>query len=179
MGLGAAWSEKESRAYGIPFPSTEARFLMLEEALQIIRNMWNKKLETTTYDGRFYELKDAYCNPKPLQEPMPPVLVGASGERKTLRNVAKHADACNLFGSPETIRRKLEVLFDHCKKIGKNYDTILKTKLSHVIIAKDREEAERRVNERFGEMDKESRREFVIYGNPADVLEQILKYKDV
>jgi alkanesulfonate monooxygenase SsuD/methylene tetrahydromethanopterin reductase-like flavin-dependent oxidoreductase (luciferase family) len=110
---------------------------------------------------------------------MPPVLVGASGERKTLRNVAKHADACNLFGSPETIRRKLEVLFDHCKKIGKNYDTILKTKLSHVIIAKDREEAERRVNERFGEMDKESRREFVIYGNPADVLEQILKYKDV
>src|SRR5919106_1564617 len=152
LGLGAAWNKEESRAYGIPFPSTEARFLMLEEA---------------------------YCNPKPLQEPMPPVLVGASGERKTLRNVAKHADACNLFGSPETIRRKLEVLFDHCKKIGKNYDTILKTKLSHVIIAKDREEAERRVNERFGEMDKESRREFVIYGNPADVLEQILKYKDV
>jgi alkanesulfonate monooxygenase SsuD/methylene tetrahydromethanopterin reductase-like flavin-dependent oxidoreductase (luciferase family) len=80
---------------------------------------------------------------------------------------------------PETIRRKLEVLFDHCKKIGKNYDTILKAKLSYDIIAKDREEAERRVNERFGERDKESRREFVIYGNPADVLEQILKYKDV
>ena len=72
---------------------------MLEEALQIIRNMWNKKLETTTYDGRFYELKDAYCNPKPLQEPMPPILVGGSSERKTLRIVAKHADVCNLFGS--------------------------------------------------------------------------------
>ena len=89
--------------------------------------------------------------------------------KKTLRIVAKHADACNLFGSPETIRRKLGVLFDHCKKIGRNYNTILKTKLSHVIIAKEREEAERRVNERFGEMDKESRREFMIYGNPADV----------
>ena len=68
----------------------------------------------------------------------------------------------------------LEALFDHCKKIGRNYDTILKTKLSHVIIAKDGEESERRANERFGEMDKESRREFVIYGNPAEVLEQIL-----
>jgi hypothetical protein len=86
--------------------------------------------------------------------------------KKTLKIVAKHADACNLFGSPDTITRKLEVLLDHCKKIGRNYDTILKTKLSHVIIAKDREEAERRVNERFGEMDKESRREFVIYGTP-------------
>jgi alkanesulfonate monooxygenase SsuD/methylene tetrahydromethanopterin reductase-like flavin-dependent oxidoreductase (luciferase family) len=87
--------------------------------------------------------------------------------------------AINLFGSPETITRKLEVLFDHCKRIGRNYDTILKTKLSHVIIAKDREEAERRVNERFGEMEKESRREFVIYGNPAEVLEQILIFKDI
>jgi F420-dependent oxidoreductase-like protein len=179
LGLGAAWNEEESRAYGIPYPSTGSRFLMLEEALQIIRNMWNKKLETSTYDGRFYKLKDAYCNPKPLQEPMPPIMVGGSGEKKTLRIVAKHADACNLFGSPETIRRKLGVLFDHCKKIGRNYNTILKTKLSHVIIAKEREEAERRLNERFGEMDKESRREFVIYGNPADVLEQILRYKDV
>ncbi len=85
---------------------------------------------------------------------------------KTLKIVVKHADACNHFGLPETITRKLEVLFDHCKRIGRNYDTILKTKLAHVIIAKDREEAERRVNERFGEMDKESRREFVIYGTP-------------
>ncbi len=110
---------------------------------------------------------------------MPPILVGGSGEKKTLQIVAKHADACNLFGSPETITRKLEVLFDHCKKVGRNYDTILKTKLSHVIIAKDGEEAERRVNERFGEMDKESRREFVIYGNPTEVLEQILIFKDV
>jgi alkanesulfonate monooxygenase SsuD/methylene tetrahydromethanopterin reductase-like flavin-dependent oxidoreductase (luciferase family) len=64
-------------------------------------------------------MKDAYCNPKPLQEPMPPIMLGGSGEKKTLRIVAKHADACNLFGSPETVRRKLEVLFDHCKKIGK------------------------------------------------------------
>lgn len=87
---------------------------MLEEALQIIRGMWNKKLETTTFDGRFDKLKDAYCNPKPLQEPMPPILVGGSGEKKTLKIV----DVCNLFGSPETIKRKLEVLFDHCKKIG-------------------------------------------------------------
>ena len=179
LGIGAAWNEEESSAYGIPFPSTGARFLMLEDALQIIRDMWNKKLETTTFDGRFYKLKDAYCNPKPLQEPMPPILVGGSGEKKTLMIVAKHADACNLFGSPETIKRKLEALFDHCKKIGRNYDTILKTKLSHVIIAKDGEEAERRANERFGEMDKESRREFVIYGNPAEVLEQILIFKDV
>jgi alkanesulfonate monooxygenase SsuD/methylene tetrahydromethanopterin reductase-like flavin-dependent oxidoreductase (luciferase family) len=97
LGIGAAWNEEESSAYGISFPSTGARFLMLEEALQIIPSMWNKKLETTMFDGRFYKLKDAYRNPKPLQEPMSPILVGGSGEKKTLKIVAKHADACVLL----------------------------------------------------------------------------------
>ena len=83
------------------------------------------------------------------------------------------------FWFPETITRKLEILSEHCKNVGRNYDSILKTKLSHVIIAEDSEEAERRVNEQFGGVDKEARRDFVIYGTPDAVLEQILLYEDI
>lgn len=83
MGIGAAWNEEEGMAYGIPFPPTRDRFLMLEEALQIIHSMWDKETKSTTFNGRFYNLKNAYCNPKPLQEPMPPIMVWDSGEWKT------------------------------------------------------------------------------------------------
>jgi alkanesulfonate monooxygenase SsuD/methylene tetrahydromethanopterin reductase-like flavin-dependent oxidoreductase (luciferase family) len=83
MGIGAAWNDEEAMAYGIPFPPTRDRFLMLEEALQIIRSMWDKESKSTTFNGRFYKLKNTYCNSKPLQEPMPPIMVGGSGERKT------------------------------------------------------------------------------------------------
>jgi F420-dependent oxidoreductase-like protein len=182
MGIGAAWNYEESAAYGIPFPSTKDRFLMLEEAVQVIRKMWSKEEgggnTATSSNGKFYKLHDAYCNPKPVQEPMPPIMIGGSGERKTLKIVAKYADACNIFGSPETIRRKLSSLSEHCKTVNRDYNTILKTKLTRIIIANEEELVKKRVNESFIGISEETRREFAIYGTPEQIIDQIELFKE-
>ena len=109
MGIGAGWNEEESSAYGISFPSNQERMLRLEEAIQVVRKMWIEE-PYASFNGKYYQIRNAYCNPKPIQKPSPPILVGGGGERKTLKIVAKYADACNLFGSPETVRKKLDVL---------------------------------------------------------------------
>ena len=114
MGIGAGWNEEESLAYGIPFPSIKERFVRLEEAIQIIRKMWTDE-PSTSFNGEYYQIKNAYCNPKPVQKPSPPIMIGGTGERQTLRIVAKYADACNLFGSVETVKRKLSILNEHCR----------------------------------------------------------------
>ena len=176
MGIGAAWNQEESFAYGIPFPSTMERLLRLEEVIQILRKMWTQS--TTTFNGRYYQIKDAYCNPHPLQKPHPPIMVGGGGERNTLKIVAKYADACNLFGSIETIRRKLNILNEHCKSVRRDYDSILKTKLGIALIDNDHEALTKKVNEMFRGMPKEQIREFVIYGTEEDVLREIISLED-
>jgi alkanesulfonate monooxygenase SsuD/methylene tetrahydromethanopterin reductase-like flavin-dependent oxidoreductase (luciferase family) len=178
MGVGAAWNQEESLAYGINFPSNKDRFSMLEEAVQIIRKMWNKDENQSTFNGKFYRLHGAYCNPKPIQDPMPLIMIGGSGERKTLKLVAKYADACNIFGSPKTISRKLAVLKDHCRALNRDFDTILRTKLAHVIIDNDKELLANRLNERFRGVPEEERNEFVIYGTPEQIISQIQLFTD-
>jgi F420-dependent oxidoreductase-like protein len=84
MGIGAGWNEQESLAYGISFPSNQERMLRLEEAIQIIRKMWTEE-PYASFNGKYYQIHNAYCNPKPIQKPSPPILVGGSGERKTLK----------------------------------------------------------------------------------------------
>jgi len=172
MGIGAGWNEQESLAYGISFPSNQERMLMLEEAIQIIRKMWTEE-PYASFNGKYYQIHNAYCNPKPIQKPSPPILVGGSGERKTLKIVAKHADACNLFGSPETVRKKLDILKEHCKTVGRDYDSILKTKLGAIIIDDNSDMVKNRVRETFRGIPEEQIKEFVIYGTPEDVLRQI------
>ena len=172
MGIGAAWNQEESLAYGIPFPPNKERLLRLEEAIQIIRKMWTEE-PAANFNGKYYQIRNAYCNPKPLQKPSPPIMVGGTGERQTLKIVAKYADACNLFGSLETVKRKLSVLREHCKNVGRDYDSILKTKLGFVIIDKDRAMGEKRVQQISKVMPEDQVREFVIYGTPEDVLKQI------
>lgn len=173
MGIGAAWNQEECLAYGINFPSNKDRFLMLEESVQIIRKMWNKDEIQCTFSGEFYKLHNAYCNPKPIQNPMPPIMIGGGGERKTLKLVAKYADACNIFGSLQTIRRKLAVLKDHCMTLHRDFDTILKTKLTHIMIDNNQELLANRMNERFKGMPQEEINEFVIYGTPEQIISQI------
>jgi F420-dependent oxidoreductase-like protein len=172
MGIGAAWNEQESLAYGISFPSNQERLLRLDEAIQVIRKMWTDE-PYASFNGKYYQIRNAYCNPKPIQKPSPPILVGGSGERKTLKIVAKHADACNLFGSPETVRKKLDILKEHCKSVGRDYSSILKTKLSVVIVDDNNDMAVNRVRKTLGGMPEEQIKEFVIYGTPEDVLRQI------
>ena len=174
MGIGAGWNEQESLAYGISstFPSYQERLNRLEEAIRIIRDMWTKE-PTSSFIGKYYQVRDAYCNPKPIQKPSPPILVGGGGERRTLKIVAKFADACNLIGSLETINRKLTVLREHCETVGRDYDSILKTKLCTVIINDDSNAAKKRVQEILNGMPEEQIREFAIYGTHEEVCRQI------
>jgi F420-dependent oxidoreductase-like protein len=172
MGIGAAWNEQESLAYGINYPSNQERMLRLEETIQIIRKMWTEE-PSASFNGKYYQIRNAYCNPKPIQKPSPPILVGGSGERKTLKIVAKYADACNLFGSIETVRKKLNILKEHCKSVGRDYDSILKTKLGAIVVDDSEEIAKSRVQQAFGGMPEEQINEFVIYGTPEDVSRHI------
>src|SRR6266498_2425639 len=172
MGIGAAWNEDESHAYGIHFPPAGERLSRLEEAIQIIRKMWTEE-PSASFNGKYYQIHNAYCNPKPIQKPSPPILVGGSGERKTLKIVAKYADACNLFGSAETVKRKLNILKDHCKSVGRDYDSILKTKLGIIVVDDDKQMAEKKIKQIFKGMPEEQIREFAIYGAPEDLLRQI------
>ena len=180
MGIGAGWNEEESLAYGIAssFPSNRERLDRLEEAIQIIRKMWTEE-PTATFNGKYYQIKNAYCNPKPIQRPSPPILVGGSGEKRTLEIVARYADACNLFGSPETVKTKLNVLKEHCKKVGRDYDSILKTKLGSVLIDKNEEAEKERVSHIFKGMSEQQISEYVIYGTADSVEKQIERLEKV
>jgi F420-dependent oxidoreductase-like protein len=129
LGIGAAWFDREHHGLGVPFPPLAERFERLEEALLIARQMWSE--EDGPFEGRHYRLAETLCRPRPLSRPRPPILVGGGGERKTLRLVARHADACNLFalmGVPE-VARKLDVLKRHCDDEGRDYAEIEKTAL--------------------------------------------------
>jgi F420-dependent oxidoreductase-like protein len=178
MGIGAAWNEQESTAYGISYPSNQERLVRLEEAIQIIRKMWTEE-PSASFNGKYYQINNAYCNPKPIQKPSPPIMVGGSGERKTLKIVAKYADACNLFGSAETIKRKLNILKEHCKSVGRDYNSILKTKLGAIVVDDNKEMAKTRVQQTFKGIPDEQINEFVIYGTPEDVLRQIELLEEV
>ena len=127
LGIGAAWNEAESRGLGIPFPALKERFERLEETLQICQQMWEgKRGSEKPFRGEHYQLERPLNSPQSLTRPHPPILIGGGGEKKTLRLVAQYADACNLFPTPE-IPRKLDILRDHCRAVGRNYDEIEKT----------------------------------------------------
>jgi F420-dependent oxidoreductase-like protein len=129
LGIGAAWNEAESRGLGIPFPSMKERFERLEETLQICQQMWEgKRGSEKPFRGEHYQLERPLNSPQSLTRPHPPILIGGGGEKKTLRLVAQYANACNLFPTPE-IPRKLDILRDHCRAVGRNYDEIEKTSL--------------------------------------------------
>lgn len=127
FGIGAAWNEQESRGLGTPFPPIGVRFELLEEALQIAKQMWSA--DNGPYHGKHNHLEETLCSPQPLSRPHPPILVGGGGEKKTLRLVAQYADACNLMGSRETVSAKLAILKQHCSALGRDYGSIEKTTL--------------------------------------------------
>jgi F420-dependent oxidoreductase-like protein len=122
LGIGAGWNEQESRGLGVPFPPLAERFERLEESLEILRRMFDG--DATPYAGRHYRLERPLNVPGPVRRP--PILIGGGGERKTLRLVARHANACNLFEGAD-LRRKLEVLRGHCEDADRPYDAIVKT----------------------------------------------------
>ena len=129
FGIGAAWYEREHLALGVPYPPVRERFEMLEETLQICLQMWSD--DDGPYEGRHYQLAETICSPRPIQRSGPPVLVGGSGERKTLRLVARYANACNLIAAdPTVVAHKLEVLARHCETEGRDPASVAKTILA-------------------------------------------------
>jgi F420-dependent oxidoreductase-like protein len=129
LGIGAAWYEREHRAFGVPFPPLSERFERLEEAVRICRQMWSE--DDGPFEGRHYRLDETIVVPPALQAGGPPILVGGSGERKTLRLVARHADACNLYGfDPEEMKHKLDVLDGHCADVGRDPAEVRRTALA-------------------------------------------------
>ncbi|TMC16523.1 MAG: LLM class F420-dependent oxidoreductase [Chloroflexi bacterium] len=137
LGIGAAWNEEEHRGLGVPFPPLAERFERLEETLQIALQMWSG--DENSYGGKHYQLERPLNSPQPVQRPHPPILIGGTGERKTLRMVAQYGDACNLFTrmGDDELRRKMDVLREHCERIGRPYEQIEKTTLEHVKITRD------------------------------------------
>ena len=137
LGIGAAWNEEEHRGLGVPFPPLAERFERLEETLQIAHQMWSGN--DKPYEGKYYHLARPLNSPQAVQKPHPPILIGGTGERKTLRLVAQYGDACNIFArlpKPE-IQRKLGVLREHCQAVGRPYEQIEKTTLCSFNLTRD------------------------------------------
>lgn len=126
FGIGAGWNEQEHTAYGIPLYATGERIRRLGEACEVIKRMWTE--QAPDFEGRYYQLKQAYCEPKPIQKPNPPFVIGGGGEQLTLRIVARYADIWNMAGGPpEVFKHKCEVLDGHCATIGRDPATIVRS----------------------------------------------------
>jgi F420-dependent oxidoreductase-like protein len=136
LGIGAAWFEREHLGLGVPYPPLKERFERLEEALQIAHMMWSG--EVGQYNGKHYQLAETLNHPQALSKPHPPIMIGGTGEQKTLRFVAKYGDACNLFRrlGDEELVRKLDILRGHCETEGRPYEEIEKTTLNSMLVTK-------------------------------------------
>ena len=171
LGIGAGWMEREYRAYNFEFPPPAARLAQLEEAIQVVRHLWTES--PATYTGRHYRVDNAYCAPRP--DPIPPLLIGGGGERRTLRLVAQYADWWNIpGGSVANYAHKLDVLRGHCADVGRNYNDIVKTWSAEAIaLAETPAEAQRiAAASPYNNSD-------AIVGSPAQVAEQLQAFVDL
>lgn len=168
LGIGAGWNEEEYHAYDWPFPSHRVRIEQLAEAIQICRLMWQES--PATFVGKHYKITEAYCHPHP--QPLPPVMVGGSGEKYLLRVVAQHADWWNyIFTTREAYAQKQAVLQQHCREVGRDYDEIVQVIASQILIGETEEDV-RRLQER---PDVRPVSTNGIAGTPEQVTERLLE----
>jgi F420-dependent oxidoreductase-like protein len=171
LGVGAAWYELEHEQYGIPFPRIGVRMDMLDETCRILRGLWTQ--ERFSFTGEHFRLRDAMAEPKPLQDPLP-LWVGGSGERRTLRIVAEHADGWNTFlMDDDAFRHKLDVLGRHCADVGRDPEDIRKQLVLRAILGETEAEAEERVREAAGERDVDEFRQGMLVGTPEQCAERL------
>jgi F420-dependent oxidoreductase-like protein len=177
LGIGAAWNEEESEAYDIPFPPLKERFERLEDALNIARLMFTQ--DEATYEGKHHSVRGALNNPKPLRGDIP-IMIGGSGERKTLRFVAKYADACNVFGDVERVKHLMGVLDRHCEDVGRDPAEITKTRNGVFIAGETREDVERKLQalRDAGYSEERLQPGLALIGTPEELAEQAQTYKD-
>lgn len=140
-GIGAGWYEHEWRAYGYGFPELKERMGRLKEACEIIHRMWTE--DSPVFNGKYYAIDRPINEPKGVQQPHPPLWIGGSGERVTLKLVAQFGDACNVGGDPDTIRHKLGVLREHCETVGRNYDDLIRSTQAEVLVIGKHDDPER------------------------------------
>ncbi len=138
LGIGAAWNQEESDALGFPMPPLATRFEMLEETLRMAHAMWSGERGTEErFEGTHFTAGRLLNAPQALSRPRVPIMIGGGGERKTLRLVARYADACNVFGGPDMLRRKYGILRDHCEAVGRPFAEIERTTLQSTRLADD------------------------------------------
>jgi len=166
LGIGAAWNEQESRGLGFPFPPLGERFEMLEETLAIAHGMWSGEHGSEeAFEGRQFHAERLLNSPQSLSRPRVPILIGGGGEKKTLRLVARYADACNVFGTPEAIAHKYGILAEHCAAIGRDPDEIERSTLQQVALGNGsaRTSTPTQLIDRFGDL-ADSGAQHVIFG---------------
>lgn len=176
--LGAAWAEREFHAYGLPYPPIRERLERLDEALTIVKALWTQP--RTTYEGRYYSVHDAPCEPKPLQRPHPPIMIGGNG-RGTLRITAKHADVWNAQGPVATCVERIAVLHEECRALGRDPAEIELTVHPSLAIAPTHDAAEAQgqaIAQSHGQSLDEVRDRYLL-GTPAEVREQVQRYVDI
>jgi alkanesulfonate monooxygenase SsuD/methylene tetrahydromethanopterin reductase-like flavin-dependent oxidoreductase (luciferase family) len=176
-GIGAGWYDNEYRGYGFDFPPPKERIGMLRECVEIVKSMWSEA--ETTYDGKYYQLSRAHCDPKPLQSPHPPIWIGGGGEQLTLRVVARHADFSNFGGQPDEWAHKREILKGHCTAVGRDEATIGKTWSPEMYLrATEAEVVEMGSRSRWGQSFEQWRAGNLV-GTPEQVCEKIQTYVDL
>ncbi len=177
VGIGAGWYSEEYDAYGYTFPPIAIRLRMLKEACQMLKRLWTE--ERVTFSGQHYQLKDAICEPKPLQKPHPPLLIGGSGEKVLLRHVARYANTWNANLPFDEYRRKLGILRQHCKEVGRNPDEIELTVSLPMVIVDDHKDINAVLSERVPKtipvemLRKTYEQRGAIFGTPAEVAERL------
>ncbi len=176
-GIGAGWYEHEYKGYGYEFPAPTVRIGMLRETVEIVRALWTQP--DVSYDGEHYRLDGAQCDPKPLQQPHPPILIGGGGEQLTLRVVARHATHSNFGGKPHEWAHKAEVLKGHCAAVGRDYDEITKTWSPEVFIRETEAEVAAAGSRSFWGEPVESWTEGNLVGTPEQVAEKLRTYVDL
>jgi F420-dependent oxidoreductase-like protein len=147
FGIGAGWYEHEYRAYGYDYPDAPERLRMLREAVQVIHAMWTQ--EEATFEGKYYQVRGAINQPKGVQKPHIPLLIGGGGEKVTLKLVAQYGDACNIGGDLPTIKHKFAVLKEHCATLGRDYESIHRTSTTFCSIGATDEEARAKIPQAF------------------------------
>jgi alkanesulfonate monooxygenase SsuD/methylene tetrahydromethanopterin reductase-like flavin-dependent oxidoreductase (luciferase family) len=166
--------------YGLPFPPAAERIGQLAEAIEVCKLLWTER--RATFRGRWFALTDALCEPKPVQQPHPPIWVGGGGERRTLRVVARHADGWNYFLGPiAQVEQKLAVLRGHCREVGRDVDEIRKSLVGAFIVRDDPAQVEEEVARfaRERQLPAERARAMVVAGTPEEVAERLVPYAEL
>lgn len=196
LGIGSGWHEQEHRAFGWSFPSARERSDRLDEAVEVIRRVWTE--ERPSFDGRYYTLDfdepGVYADgtpvppehspaigPPPVQRPHPPLIIGGSGEKRTLRTVARHADEWNAAGSPSFIAQRSAVLAAHCESVGRDPSSIRRSAYAQIIIDDSRSRVDALLERRAALTGStvDEIRERVLAGSPSEVIDQLGAYADV